>query len=46
MEQHRSALPARVVAAFHAAPSRAAGVDLLLAALLDASTATGAGVVL
>ena len=46
MEQHRSALPARVVAAFHAAPSRAAGVDLLLAALLDASTATGAGVML
>ena len=46
MEQHRSALPARVVAAFHSAPSRAAGVDLLLAALLDASSATGAAVVL
>ncbi|OUE18105.1 ANTAR domain protein [Clavibacter michiganensis] len=46
MEQHRSALPVRVVAAFHAAPSRAAGVDLLLAALLDASSATGAAVVL
>jgi hypothetical protein len=46
MEQHRSALPVRVVAAFHAAPSRAAGVELLLAALLDASSATGAAVVL
>ncbi|MBF4621903.1 ANTAR domain-containing protein [Clavibacter sp. VKM Ac-2542] len=46
MEQHRSALPVHVVAAFHAAPSRAAGVELLLAALLDASSATGAAVVL
>lgn len=46
MEHHRSALPVRVVAAFHAAPSRAAGVELLLAALLDASSATGAAVVL
>jgi response regulator NasT len=46
MEQHRSSLPPRVVAAFHAAPSRAAGVDLLLAALLDASSATGVAVVL
>jgi response regulator NasT len=46
MEQHRSALPVRVVAAFHAAPSRAAGVELLLSALLDASSATGAAVVL
>ncbi|MBP2456415.1 hypothetical protein ABID70_001937 [Clavibacter michiganensis] len=46
MEQHRSALPVRVVAAFHAAPSRDAGVELLLAALLDASSATGAAVVL
>jgi response regulator NasT len=46
MEQHRSALPARVVAAFHAAASRADGVELLLAALLDASSATGAAVVL
>lgn len=46
MEQRRSALPARVVAAFHSAPSRSAGVDLLLAALLDATSATGAAVVL
>ncbi|RIJ52455.1 histidine kinase, partial [Clavibacter phaseoli] len=46
MEHHRSALPVRVVAAFHAASSRAAGVELLLAALLDASSATGAAVVL
>jgi response regulator NasT len=46
MEQHRSALPPRVVAAFHAAASRADGVELLLAALLDASSATGAAVVL
>ncbi|MBD5383021.1 ANTAR domain-containing protein [Clavibacter sepedonicus] len=46
MEQHRSALPVRVVAAFHAAPSRAAGVELLLSALLEASSATGAAVIL
>ncbi|MBF4618275.1 ANTAR domain-containing protein [Clavibacter sp. VKM Ac-2873] len=46
MEQHRSTLPVHVVAAFHAAPSRAAGVELLLAALLEASSATGAAVVL
>jgi len=46
MQQHGSALPARVVAAIHSAPSRAVGVDLLLAALLDASSATGAAVVL
>lgn len=45
MVQHRSALPVHVVAAFHAAPSRAAAVDLLLAALLDASSATGAALV-
>ncbi|WP_445444445.1 ANTAR domain-containing protein [Clavibacter sp. km3a] len=46
MEQRRSALPARVVAAIHSAADRSSGVDLLLAALLDASSATGAAVVL
>jgi response regulator NasT len=46
MDQRRSALPVRVVAAFHAAASRSDAVDLLLAALLDASSATGAAVVL
>jgi response regulator NasT len=46
MESHRSPLPAHVVAGFHAAPGRAAAVELLLAALLDASSATGAAVLL
>ena len=44
MEQHRSALPVRVVAAFHAAPSRVAGVELLLVAMADGGDArTGDG---
>ncbi|WP_445442616.1 ANTAR domain-containing protein [Clavibacter sp. km1a] len=46
MEPHRSPLPAHVVAGFHAAPRRAAAVERLLAALLDASSATGAAVLL
>ncbi|MDQ0745124.1 response regulator NasT [Clavibacter sp. B3I6] len=46
MQSHCSPLPAHVVAGFHAAPGRAAAVELLLAALLDASSATGAAVLL
>jgi response regulator NasT len=46
MEPHRSPLPASVVAGFHAAPGRAAAVELLLAAVLDASDATAAAVLL
>ncbi|RIJ51154.1 ANTAR domain-containing protein [Clavibacter lycopersici] len=46
MDQHRSELPADVVAAFHAARDRTACLGLLLTALLGSTSATGAAVVL
>ena len=46
MDLHRSALTADVVAALHAARDRTACLDGVLAALLSASSATGAAVVL
>jgi response regulator NasT len=46
MDHDRSALPAAVVAGIHAAPDRTACLDRVLAALLDATSATAAGVVL
>jgi response regulator NasT len=46
MDHDRSALPAAVVAGIHAAPDRTACLDRVLAALLDATSATGAAVVL
>lgn len=46
MDQHRSALTPEVVAALHSARDRTACLDRLLAALLTASSATGAAVVL
>ena len=46
MDLHRSALTADVVAALHSARDRTACLDRLLAALLAASSATGAAVVL
>jgi response regulator NasT len=46
MDHDRSALPAAVVAGIHAAPDRTACLDRVLAALLDATSATAAAVVL
>jgi response regulator NasT len=46
MDQDRSALPAVVVAGIHGAPDRTACLDRVLAALLDATSATGVAVVL
>ncbi|MFT2753445.1 ANTAR domain-containing protein [Clavibacter sp. Sh2088] len=46
MDHDRSALPAVVVAGIHAAPDRTACLDRVLAALLDATSATAAAVVL
>jgi response regulator NasT len=46
MDHDRSALPAAVVVGIHAAPDRTACLDRVLAALLDATSATGAAVVL
>jgi response regulator NasT len=46
MDHDRSALPAAVVAGIHAAPDRTSCLDRVLAALLDATSATAAAVVL
>ncbi|OUE23452.1 ANTAR domain-containing protein [Clavibacter michiganensis] len=46
MDQHRSELPADVVAAVHAARDRTACLGRILAALLESTSATGAAVVL